>query len=237
MIQYIVGLIQRRLASISVYLLVGFIASSACLLVFAAIAEDVYEEEIIVQIDIALANSLHESVTNTQLHIMYFISLFGSQIIVVITIGGMIFYIRRQRWTDLFVWLVAIVGGQVLNVLIKAIFNRPRPIFAYQFVSEIFTSFPSGHAMVSLITYGLIAFILVRAVENLRLRIVIVFCASLMVLLISISRLYLGVHYLSDVVAGMAAGGVWLSSCIALLLRFQHQATVPLSDTSKQSVT
>src|SRR5690606_37445814 len=78
-------------------------------------------------------------------------------------------------------------------------------------------SFPSAHAMTSLITYGLLAYFLWHTVHNRIIRILIVFAATMLVILIGISRMTLGVHYLSDVLGGFMAGGIWLGVCIAAL--------------------
>ena len=105
-------------------------------------------------------------------------------------------------------------GSAALNHLLKGLFARPRPFFEHPLLVETSYSFPSGHAMESFVLYGMLAYFAVLALESWRARTAVVFGAALLVLLIGFSRMYLGVHYFSDVVAGYAAGGVWLSTLI-----------------------
>jgi membrane-associated phospholipid phosphatase len=122
---------------------------------------------------------------------------------------------RRRLWTLLWTWIVAVVGGALLNWLLKGLFQRPRPHFAHPLVVETSYSFPSGHAMVSFVAYGMLAYLAVLLwLKSWEARVAAVCGAALVVVLIGFSRLYLGVHYFSDVVAGYAAGGVWLSALI-----------------------
>jgi len=102
----------------------------------------------------------------------------------------------------------------MLNRLLKGLFVRPRPYFEHPLLIETSYSFPSGHAMESFVLYGMLAYFAVLALETWRARTAVVFGTALLVLLIGLSRMYLGVHYFSDVVAGYAAGGVWLSALI-----------------------
>ena len=108
-------------------------------------------------------------------------------------------------------------GSAVLNQLLKGLFARPRPYFEHPLLIETSYSFPSGHAMGSFVLYGMLAYFAVLALKTWRARTAVVFGAALLVLLIGLSRMYLGVHYFSDVVAGFAAGGVWLSACITAM--------------------
>jgi membrane-associated phospholipid phosphatase len=123
-------------------------------------------------------------------------------------------YGLRRRWLYLGTWLAALAGGAVLNELLKGLFARPRPSFADPLVLETGYGFPSGHAMLSLIVYGVLAYFAVLGLRTWRARTAVVLGAALLVLLIGFSRMYLGVHYFSDVVAGCTAGGVWLSALI-----------------------
>lgn len=198
---------------VSLYLIIGFIACILCLLTFAALATEINEQNTLVEIDIAIAESLHHQVTHAQAGLHWFISLFGSQVVFALSVALGLYFIYRRQWRTTLVWVIALGGGQLLNVLLKAVFERPRPMYAEYFVQETSSSFPSGHAMLSMICYGMIAYLAMRLTLNLRLRILIAFTATMIIVLISISRMYLGVHYLTDVVAGMAAGGLWLSVC------------------------
>jgi membrane-associated phospholipid phosphatase len=122
---------------------------------------------------------------------------------------------RRRLWTLLWTWVAAVAGSAVLNQLLKGFFQRPRPHFAHPLVVESSYSFPSGHAMESFVVYGMLAYLAVLLwLRSWEARVAVICGAALVVVLIGFSRMYLGVHYFSDVVAGYAAGGVWLSALI-----------------------
>ncbi len=100
----------------------------------------------------------------------------------------------------------------MLNLLLKDLFARPRPHFERPLVVETSYSFPSGQAMASLVVYGILAYFATLAFKGRGRRAVSVGGAAVLVVLIGFSRLYLGAHYVSDVVGGFVAGGAWLSA-------------------------
>jgi undecaprenyl-diphosphatase len=102
----------------------------------------------------------------------------------------------------------------VLETVLKHAIHRPRPIYASAFLHGGSFSFPSGHAMGSLVAYGMCAYLLVTFwTERSSRQILVSGAALVLIVAIGLSRLYLGVHYFSDVVAGYAAGTVWLAAC------------------------
>ncbi|HEX2621349.1 MAG TPA: phosphatase PAP2 family protein, partial [Phototrophicaceae bacterium] len=139
-------------------------------------------------------------------------------------------YLIQRRWFNLSFWIIALVGGSLLNTVMKLIVARPRPMFVDPLVIEQNYSFPSAHAMTSLIAYGILAYLLWRETENRYLRILIVFAAILLIVLIGISRMALGVHYFSDVVGGFAAGSIWLGICIIAINLMQRRQKVAVID-------
>ena len=120
----------------------------------------------------------------------------------------------RRSWLALTAWLVAVLGGEALNLLLKDLFARPRPSFEHPLVVDTSYSFPSGQAMESVVVYGILAYFVVLTSRAWGKRAVSVGGAAIVVLLIAFSRVYLGAHYVSDVVGGFAAGGAWLSAVI-----------------------
>jgi undecaprenyl-diphosphatase len=110
--------------------------------------------------------------------------------------------------------VAAFLGGGLLDGVLKQIFRRPRPAWDAPIAVSGGFSFPSGHAMVSLVAYGMLAYLVWLQLEHQRARVALVGCTLVLVLLIGLSRMYLGVHYFSDVIAGYAAGAVWLAACI-----------------------
>lgn len=199
---------------VSLQLAIGLAAAVLFLVLFASIAEDVVEGDTIVQVDTALANALHAGLTPQSLSLYRALSFAGMEGVWALSILVALVLAARRKGFYLAVWAAALGGGILLNNLLKFAFARPRPVFVDPVALEQSFSFPSGHAMLSFIAYGMLAYFLWRLVSNRRLRILIVFGAVLLVLLIGISRMALGVHYLSDVIGGFSAGGLWLAACV-----------------------
>ena len=133
-----------------------------------------------------------------------------------LTVVLAIFFGLRRNWSDMLLVIFARVTASWLNDLLKAIFARPRPFFLDPIATAAFYSFPSGHVMGSVIVYGLLAYLLLQRKPSRPVRLVIIGVTTLIVLLVGLSRMVLGVHYLSDVLAGFAAGGAWLVVCVWL---------------------
>lgn len=121
-------------------------------------------------------------------------------------------YRKAHYW--LVVTLVAVPGGMLLNVALKHIFRRARPSLEDPLLTLSTYSFPSGHTAAATVFYGLLACYLVRRVQTWPARLAVIAGCVLMVMLVALSRMYLGVHYLSDVLAASAEGAAWLAVCI-----------------------
>jgi len=146
-----------------------------------------------------------------------FITLFAVTLVAVV-----IFWRRRERIDAAFVALAAL-GAQVLSTGMKLGFRRDRPFFPDPLATESTFSFPSGHALVSLAVYGSIALVLARRLSSHTQRALLLGATALLVIAIGFSRLYLGVHFLSDVLAGYAAGVAWLALLyVALEVRARY---------------
>ncbi|MBV8205544.1 MAG: phosphatase PAP2 family protein [Acidobacteria bacterium] len=110
-------------------------------------------------------------------------------------------------------WIVlAVSGGGVLNSAMKHAFHRPRPTPFFGYPMPSTESFPSGHALLALCFYGALAALCSARVRDQSLRVSIRLAAALLVLAIGFSRIYLGVHYFSDVAGGYLAASVWLAA-------------------------
>ena len=105
----------------------------------------------------------------------------------------------------------------LLNVLMKHAFGRARPMFADPMLTLTTYSFPSGHVAAATLFYGLLAAFMVSRIEAWRWRVLVTVLAFLMVALVALSRVYLGVHYLSDVLAALAEGIAWLAICLTAM--------------------
>jgi len=147
--------------------------------------------------------------------IMIFFSFIGDTVpVIVITLLSAFFLYRVLRHRrEVLLLLSTMIGSTLLNVLLKYIFQRTRPDIN-QIVFEEGFSFPSGHSMAAFSLYGILTFLLWRHIKTRSGRGTLLIFNSLMILLIGLSRIYLGVHYPSDVIAAYAASGFWLFTVI-----------------------
>ena len=130
----------------------------------------------------------------------------------------------RRNWRQLALVVAAVGGGLALNVLMKLAFQRARPAFDDPLLTLATYSFPSGHVAGSTILYGLgVLYVFARTARPLR-RALALAGAALAVALVAFSRVYLGVHYLSDVAAAFAEGVAWLAICVGALAAFRREA-------------
>jgi len=183
--------------------------------IFGAIAEDVVTGATITLVDVRLAHWFHDRATPGFTRAMLFITHWNG--IAGSCVMGMLlalWFWRRRAYDWLIVCLVAVPGGMLLNAALKHAFRRARPSFDDPLLSLMTYSFPSGHTAAATVFYGLLACYLVRRTQAWRARALIVAGAVAMVMLVALSRMYLGVHYLSDVLAAAAEGAAWLAICV-----------------------
>jgi undecaprenyl-diphosphatase len=140
-------------------------------------------------------------------------------LLVVLAVAG--FLSLAHRWRHLALVLGASGGGVVLLVLLKRIFDRPRPTVVPPLMLETTSSFPSGHAMMSAVVYLTLGTLLAQLCPRWRERIYVVSVAAALAVIVGLTRVYLGVHYPSDVLAGWSVGLAWalVSALLARLLR------------------
>ncbi len=199
---------------LGLHVTLGFLTAAGGLWLFGGIVQDILAGDPLVHFDQAVATTLQSWATPLATPVFVGISRLGSLGVGVLALGVTVCYGWRRQWLQLGAWLVALGGGEALNLVLKQLLARPRPPVVHPLVSAAGYSFPSGHAMASLIAYGMLAYFAILALRTWRARTGAVCAAALLVLLIGFSRLYLGVHYVSDVLGGFAVGGVWLSTCI-----------------------
>lgn len=212
--------LRKRLTfieALGVHFIIGFLISLVCLWIFSELADEVFENEWVVQVDQIIATQFHLGATPLATQFFLAITALGGPVITIVGVMVGTFFLYKRWRFRLALWVIAVVGGQILNSSLKLWFARPRPAFDEPLVIENFYSFPSGHAMMSLILYGLLASLMVVNMPNRPRQLLVITVAALLIFLIGLSRIYLGVHYFSDVVAGFAAGGLWLSTCITAL--------------------
>lgn len=144
--------------------------------------------------------------------------------LVVLVVTG--FLVLQTRYRTAMVVAATSAGGEVLDTALKHMFNRPRPSIVPHLRVVYSTSFPSGHAMESAIVYLTLGAILMRAAESRLTKIYILSVAVMLTALVGVSRVYLGVHYPTDVIGGWIVGFMWASVCWLVAQRFESTAHI-----------
>jgi undecaprenyl-diphosphatase len=155
----------------------------------------------------------------------------GGITVLVLVIGATAGYLWiRRAYHSIWLVLSASLGGLLLSVLLKGVFRRPRPDFTRYTGNFSFTSFPSGHTMNSAVVYLTLAFLLAEIAEQKRLRAYFLAVATSVTLLVGTSRVCLGMHYPSDVLAGWAAGAAWAGLCWLIARRLRRIGSIECID-------
>ncbi len=176
-----------------------WIILSICLILFLALAEDVFNKEIM-QVDTIGYNFVKTYLIKEQVTpIMKIITFFGGATCLIgLTI--LLFIIIKNKKIGLLIG-INLVTITILNQIFKFILQRPRPT-ENRIINENGYSFPSGHSMISMAFYGFLIYLIYKYVKNKKLKYISITLISILIIFIGISRIYLGVHYTSDVLAG-----------------------------------
>jgi len=132
-------------------------------------------------------------------------------------------YGLRKAWLYMSMWIVSFCGSQALIILFKLLIARPRPVIDHVFIAPYSFSFPSGHALASLTVYGMLAYFLIIGHGTWLFKTGIITTGIIIISLISFSRLYLGVTFISDVICGLAGGFAWLATCISATELYRYR--------------
>jgi len=144
----------------------------------------------------------------------------GIVVMMVVVVAALFLVLVDYKFSAILL-LASTFGGLVLNAVLKLGFNRPRPSIVVPAVHAVSSSFPSGHAMSAAIVYTTVAYLAARLHKSSWARWLVMTAAFIVIALISISRMYLGVHYPSDVLAGVVVGLAWAAFCMATLEAIQ----------------
>jgi len=146
-------------------------------------------------------------------HFFTFFTIIGTPVglfVISLIAGGVLLRLKRYRW--MLYLAVTGFGGGLLNLQLKSYFARARPSLAEALRQASGYSFPSGHAMGSFVVLGALGYLIARGVKSWRWRSLGLAVIAASILAIAASRIYLGVHWISDIGAGLAAGAVWLTA-------------------------
>jgi undecaprenyl-diphosphatase len=199
---------QRRLA-------LSLAAALLSAIAFAQIAEDYLTNDPLARWDVSFARWLAGERSTLGTDFFRVLTDVGSpSVALALALVVCVALYRRRQLVDAALLPLVLGGAELLNLILKLSFHRERPEVAFVHLDTY--SFPSGHAMISTAAYGALAYLAWSRLETRRSRLTLVAGTSLLVALIGFSRLYLGVHYLSDVLAGVAGGVFWLATSIAI---------------------
>ncbi|QYF93841.1 phosphatase PAP2 family protein [Massilia sp. PAMC28688] len=197
------------------HLTLGAIALVVTMALFGLLASDVVSGAPITVLDEHLAQWFNRHAHEDWIPLMFGVTHLNHPVGLMVMSALFVAYLRRRGAHD---WMAAVVlavpGGMLLNVLLKYTFQRARPGFDEPLVQLATYSFPSGHTSGATLFYGVLAAYLVMQWRGAAARALVLLGAAVMVALVAYSRVYLGAHYLSDVLAGVAVGCAWLAICI-----------------------
>ena len=201
-------------SAVGTFLLVGLALALLSTALFAFLAEQVMEGTT-QRFDNAVLLWMNEH-SNPRLDVLAMeVTSLGAGIVtwMLVAVSSVFLWASRHRYSVLLLW-VAVIGAGPLNATLKHIFERPRPeLFPWRVPYAGLSSFPSGHSMGAMVTYATLAYLVARLEPTRTLRRLTLGIAAVVVVLIGLSRMYLGVHYPSDVLGGFVIGLAWASFC------------------------
>jgi membrane-associated phospholipid phosphatase len=213
------GFLAARLepkAYLGLHLTVGLVAGAAGIWMFGALLDAVLDNSTMVGWDTATAAFIHAHMTPGLTRMALATTELGGPIaMTALAMAGAIVLWRARRKFVLVGWIAAFAGGAIIDAVVKRAVHRTRPPYGAAFVHAGSYSFPSGHAMGSMIGYGMLLLVLFLFWHPQRVwKILVYLLGGLLVLAIGLSRVLLGVHYPSDVAGGWVAALAWLAVCI-----------------------
>jgi undecaprenyl-diphosphatase len=209
------------------HLTLGVALLLATVAIFGHLADEVMEQDAITVLDVQIANWFNAHHAEPWTSLMLAVSLVhkvGGMVLLVAAFGYWLW--RRQQRYWLLALGVTVLPGMILNVLLKQVYQRSRPLFEEPLVTLATYSFPSGHTAAATLFYGLLASYIMIAYKGWSVRLATAALCVLMIFWVAFSRVYLGAHYLSDVLAAMASSVAWLTICITAIstLRRRREA-------------
>jgi undecaprenyl-diphosphatase len=203
--------------SVGVFLIAGALIAIIATMGFAELAEHVLAGGT-QAFDVAVLQWIHVHQTPLLTQLMVEMTYLGTGTVVMTVVGvAALFLWHTEHKHSARLLLAATAGSIILNNALKLVYHRARPsVFEWQ-TQAMSSSFPSGHAMSATVVYGTVAYLLVRLQKHTWAKALTLSAAIILILLICLTRLYLGVHYPSDVLGGIVVGLAWAAFCMATL--------------------
>lgn len=201
---------KRFLEFLSLSLLIGLAAAIGALVFFGWLTDQVFEGDS-QQFDEATRAAVHQFASPALTVIMRGLSFVGSTIALTIGTAIVVILFARRRWgREAKLFALTMIGAALLNITLKLTFKRARPTPFFDLSPPETYSFPSGHSLASCCFFGALAVILSARIKSKRVRAIVWVLCSVMFLSIGLSRIYLGVHHTTDVIAGFSAAFIWI---------------------------
>ena len=222
------GFFRARLSPqgyLGLHLTAGALILLVAVLAFFNIAADLVTDDPMVMLDLQVSRWFYQHATPGWTWFFRLVSgLHGTAGVLCLTALVALFLTRKRSWTWICLLALSVPLGMLLNVLLKNIFQRARPSFEHPLLTLATYSFPSGHVAAATLLYGVLgAYLLSRSQGG--WRVLIVVSAFAMVVLVGLSRMYLGAHYLSDVVAAVASSTGWLAITFSAVATWKKRQT------------
>lgn len=209
---------------------IGWMMFLIGLLVFGLMALNLVFSGPLLKVDVSLANALHTAALGTSAGMLNFIKsgfFIGKELVIITGVIMGLYYIARRYWKEFWMVVVGKVGGlAIFEVLSLFVFNRHRPAFEVPITGVLtIPGFPSGHAIAVVTTYGLIAYLLLPTISSRFAKWVVIIITLLIILFVGFSRIFVGGHYLTDIIAGYGLGLAWAGiSYLAVEVYFVRRA-------------
>ena len=212
----------RRLKKLSFEVVLLAVIFFICLWVLFLVADMVFEDKD-TRFDERVFSLINTYTNSGNTSVMQLITFFGSHYFLLpanIILAGIFLFIKKHRWYSLKIAAVSITSTAVM-FLLKGILQRQRPLVPV--ISNVHGySFPSGHSFSSLVFFGMLGYIVFRTIKNAWIKWLLIFCCFGAALLVGFSRIYLKLHYASDVIAGLCLGMIWLLLARWLLVKTER---------------
>jgi membrane-associated phospholipid phosphatase len=197
------------------HLTIGLAVMLVATFAFLGIAAQVGQQKWLNTFDQTFAVALHAHSSRRGFLVFESVTQLGSPVVLgIVLFAAAISLGLFRQWPLLAGLIVAVLGGLVLDSSLKHLFRRVGPRLDNPWIAEAGWSFPSGHAIASVVVYGFVAYTLLPVLQRPSQRVLVVAGFVTIAIAIGFSRIYIGAHYLSDVLAGYVVGVAWLTACV-----------------------
>lgn len=183
---------------------------------FLALSTVTINQPAVLELDAEIAQAFYSARYPAVIGVFEVLTLLGREAVWLLATCSVVYLVVHSRWHSLVAGVLAFGIGVLLNQALKEWFSRPRPAFDDWVPPQAGYGFPSGHAMLAMIGWGMFTYLVFGRQPNRRLLQAAGVAALLVILIVGLSRLVLSAHFLSDVLGGWAAGAIWLLTCIAI---------------------